>query len=269
MTLTRRQTVRALRSCFNGAVRSSWMYRVDVVSGTLGLMLQVYLLSVVWRAVYASAERVRGITVSQAVSYAVLAICLQTVLMPWHFSSLIQRVRSGQVGLDMTRPVALIPQVLAQNLGTATAQLPLAIVALVWGITIGAVLPPSLMAVLPWVISTLLAVVLTLMVNLLVSLACFWSTELSGYLMLYRLGSGLLSGALVPLWFMPGWLAMVLDWLPFRAQVFTPLSIYSGQVSGTAAWLAIAAQLGWIFVVGTLLHVIWRRAEYRVVVLGG
>lgn len=34
-------------------------------------------------------------------------------------------------------------------------------------------------------------------------------------------------------------------------------------------WLAILAQLGWIIVVGALLLVVWRRAEHKVVVLGG
>lgn len=260
----------ALRGPVRAAFRTGWVYRLNVVTATLGLLLQVWLLSVVWRSVYGGATKVRGIEVTQAVSYAVLAVCIQTALMPWEFSSLNQRVRSGQVGIDMIRPVGLLPQVLAHNLGTFLAQTPIAVIGLVWAVAIGALsLPPDAAVVVSWLLATLLGVALTLLMNLLMSMACFWSLEIGGYLMLYRLGSALLSGALIPLWFMPGWLAGLLDWLPFRAQMFTPLSIYFGQVSGTEAWFAILGQLGWISVVVALLHVVWRRAEHKVVVLGG
>lgn len=93
-----------LRGQVRGAMRSVWAYRFDVITATIGLVLQVWLLSVVWRAVYAGAAEVCGITAAQAVSYAVLAACVQQALMPWQFSSLLTRVRSGQVGIDLTRP---------------------------------------------------------------------------------------------------------------------------------------------------------------------
>lgn len=260
----------ALRGQARGAMRSVWAYRFDMVTATMALVLQVWLLSVVWRAVYAGAAEVRGISAAQAVSYAVLAACVQQVLMPWQFSSLLTRVRSGQVGIDLTRPVGLIPQVLAQNAGTFVAQLPIAALGVAWAVAIGALtLPPAAGLVGPWLVSTALGVALALLMNLLVSLAVFWSLEINGYLMLYRLGSGLLSGALIPLWFMPGRLATALDWLPFRAQLFTPMSIYFGQTSGTAAWAAIGAQAAWIAVLGGVLRIVWWRAERKVVVLGG
>ena len=260
----------ALRGPFRAAFRTGWVYRLNVATSVFGLLLQVWLLSVVWRSVYGDAGNVRGIGVAEAVSYAVLAACIQTALMPWQFSSLEQRVRSGQVGIDMTRPVGLLPQVMAHNLGTFLAQAPIAVIGVSWAIAIGALsLPPDAVSVVPWLLATVLGVILTLLMNLLMSMACFWSLEIGGYLMLYRLGSALLSGALIPLWFMPGWLAAILDWLPFRAQMFTPLSIYFGQVSGSEAWLAILAQLGWIAATLVLLCIVWGRAEHKVVVLGG
>lgn len=188
----------ALRAPLRAAFRTGWVHRLNVATAVFGLLLQVWLLGMVWRSVYADASQVRGIEVGQAVSYAVLAVCIQVALMPWDFSSLIQRVRSGQVGIDMIRPVGLLPQVLAHNVGTFLAQLPVAVLGIVWGIAIGALsLPPSVAAAVPWVLATALGVVLTLLMNLLMSMACFWSLEIGGYLMLYRLGSALLSGALI------------------------------------------------------------------------
>lgn len=259
-----------LVACVRNALRSVWTYRIDMVMGLASLLVQVYLLMVVWRAVYGSSATVQGITQRQAISYAALASCLQAALMPWQFSSLLQRVRTGQVGIDLMRPLGLIPQVLAQNVGTMVGRLPITIVGLGWAVAIGALsLPPHPSTVVLWLVATVLGVVLMLLMNQLMSMLAFWSLEIGGYLMLYRLGSGLLSGVLIPLWFMPGWLRTTLDWLPFRAQMFTPLSIYFGQTHGTAAWLAIATQVGWIAVVSLVLWLVWRLAVHKVVVLGG
>ncbi|MFT3888793.1 MAG: ABC-2 family transporter protein [Arachnia sp.] len=259
-----------VRGSMRNAAKTSWAYRIDLVTAVIGLGIQVWLLSVVWHAVYGGATEVRGVQQAQAVSYAVLAACLQAALMPWQFSSLNARVRSGQVGVDMMRPLGLMGQVLAQNVGTLLARTPIALIGLLWAVAIGALtLPPHVDTAAAWLLSTLLGAAITLELNLLVSMACFWSLEIGGYMMLYRLGSGLLSGALIPLWFMPGWLSGALDWLPFRAQMFTPLSIYFGTTAGADAWRAIGVQALWIAVVAMLLWAVWRRAERKVVVLGG
>lgn len=260
----------ALRAHLRNAVRSVWMYRGDLVIAMISQVVQVVLLLVVWRAVYGGSLTVRGISREQAVNYAVLGSCLQTALMPWNFSSLTDRVRGGQIGIDMTRPVGLIAQCLSQNVGTMVARLPITVLGLGSAVLIGAfTLPPHGSTVAVFVLSLLLGVSLVLLMNLGMSFASFWSLEIGGFMMLYRLGSGLASGALIPLWFMPGWLADGLQWLPFQAQVFAPLSIYFGQVSGVGLWRTVGLQLIWLAVVCVVLLLVWRRAVHKVVVLGG
>lgn len=252
------------------SMRRQLTYRTDVAMAVVTLCIQVYLLRVVWTTVYGGRTEVASIAHDQAIAYALLAACLQTALMPWTFSSLAERVRGGQVGVDMTRPIGLIAQVLAQNVGTLLARVPVALTGLLCALALGGVsLLPAPCSALIWPVSLMLGVALSLLMNLLVSLSSFWSLETGGYLMLYRLGSALASGALVPLWFMPPPLARVLDWLPFRAQVFTPLSIYLGQVPPPRAWLLIAAQAGWLVLVIAATRLVWMRAQHKVVVFGG
>ena len=88
----------AVRATVRNSVKTSWTYRLDMVMAIVGLWIQVWLLGVVWRTVYGDSASVNGIDPRQAVSYAVLAACLQIALLPWHFSGLEMRVRKGQVG---------------------------------------------------------------------------------------------------------------------------------------------------------------------------
>lgn len=260
----------AVRGYLRNAMRAVWMYRGDLAIAMVSQIIQVILLLVVWRAVFGDNASVKGITRSQAVNYAVLASCLQTMLMPWNFYSLTDRIRGGQIGIDMTRPLGLITQCLAQNVGTMLARLPITVVGLVTAAAIGAfTLPPHGPMAAVFALSLLLGVALVMLMNLGMSFASFWSLDIGGYMMLYRLGSGLASGALIPLWFMPDWLAGVLQWLPFQAQIFAPLSIYFGQVSGAGLWRTVGLQAFWLVLVAVVLRLVWRRAVHRVVVFGG
>ena len=109
-----------LRGFYRAGYRSVLAYRADLLFGIAGLIIQATLTVVVWRVLYAGHDQVAGIGSSTAVAYAVLAACLQAVVMPWQFSSLPVRVIRGQIGVDMMRPRSLISQNLAQALGTPT-----------------------------------------------------------------------------------------------------------------------------------------------------
>lgn len=260
----------AIRAFVRNGIRSVWTYRGDLVVAMVSQIVQVVLLTVVWRSVYGDSGSVGGISRSRAVSYAVLAACVQSVLMPWTFSSLTDRVRGGQVGVDMARPIGLIAQCLSQNVGTMLGRLPVAVTGLTAALLMGVLTMPARPRLFfVFAPSLVLGIVLALLMNLSMSFASFWSLEIGGYMMLYRLGSALASGALVPLWFMPAWLATGLRWLPFQAQMFVPLSIYFDGASANRIAQDLVIQALWIVAVAAVLWKLWRMALRKVVVLGG
>jgi ABC-2 type transport system permease protein len=267
-TLSTRLT--GLRGLYRSGYRSVLAYRADLLFGVVGLVIQTTLTVVVWRVLYDGRDEVAGIGSSTAVAYAVLAACIQAVVMPWQFSSLPLRVMRGQVGVDMMRPRSLISQNLAQAVGTMVGRLPIGAAGLVTGLALGGVKAPhSLLDLLAWVASMVLGIGNILAINLLVSMTAFWTLEIGGVLILYRFAAAFLSGALIPLWFMPEWLQPIISWLPFQAQIYAPLSIWFGTRHGAELLGTLAVQLGWVLALILLLQLVWRRAVHKVVVLGG
>ncbi|GAA0585968.1 hypothetical protein HPO96_10815 [Kribbella sandramycini] len=263
-----RERLTGVRGLYRAGYRSVLAYRADLWFGIAGLVIQATLTVVVWRVLYAGHDEVAGIDRSTAVSYAVLAAAIQAVIMPWQFSSLPFRVLRGQIGVDMMRPRSLISQNLAQAVGTMVGRLPIGVAGLLTGLALGGVQPPRSAAGLGlWVISMSLGIANILIVNLLVSMTAFWTLEIGGFMIVYRFATAFLSGALIPLWFMPGWLQPILGWLPFQAQMYAPLSIWFGTRDGVLGVLAL--QVGWVVVLFGLLQLVWRRAVHKVVVLGG
>ncbi|MFG1907349.1 ABC transporter permease [Kribbella sp. NPDC048928] len=259
-----------LRGFYRAGYRSVLAYRADLLFGVIGFVIQTVLAVAVWRVLYDGHDEVAGVASSTAVAYAVLAGCIQSVVMPWQFSSLPQRVFRGQIGVDMMRPRSLISQNLAQAAGTMVGRLPIGVAGLAVGLALGGVQAPrSLLDLFASAVSILLGIANIMTINLLVSMIAFWTLETGGVMILYRFASAFLSGALIPLWFMPEWLQPIIGRLPFQAQIYAPLSIWFGTRHGGELIGTLALQLGWVLALFVLLQLVWRRAVHRVVVLGG
>jgi ABC-2 type transport system permease protein len=87
--------------------------------------------------------------------------------------------------------------------------------------------------------------------------------------MIYTLVGNFATGALVPLWFMPGALRSVIELLPFQAIAFVPVSIYVGAPATGSIWTALALQLAWVGILAVVIRWIWSRAFRHTVIQGG
>jgi ABC-2 type transport system permease protein len=78
-----------------------------------------------------------------------------------------------------------------------------------------------------------------------------------------------LSGAVIPFWFLPGWLQAVGGVLPFQMQGYTPVALYLGKLSAQDAARFIAVGCAWAVGLWLLVAVCWQRAMARLVIQGG
>jgi ABC-type uncharacterized transport system permease subunit len=150
------------------------------------------------------------------------------------------------------------------------AVIPFVTLALPFAILLGGIqVPQSFTAGLLYMVSLGLGYLVAVLMGLTLGLAAFWTTEIGGVLTIYAFANQFFGGVLVPLWFFPPLLRRVAGLLPFQAQAFIPLSLYTGQVAGTEALQALGLQLFWVVVLSALARLMWQRAMYRVVIQGG
>jgi ABC-2 type transport system permease protein len=245
-------------------------YRADYLLTLVMLLAQVYLLRVVWTAVYADRGATAGISVHTMVAYATLATVQYALFNPWRFSLIPTRVREGKVAVDLLRPIGFCGQMLAGQIGGTAATLPFVLLALPFALLIGgASAPPTWASTLAYPVSLLLGYAITQLLALLLGMVAFWTLEISGIFMIYRFVAQFLSGALVPLWFMPGPLRTVAELLPFQATAYIPNATYLGQLTGGALTKALLVQVLWVGALIGLARLVWSRAVYRVIVQGG
>ena len=242
-------------------------YRFDLVFRLVNPVLQLLLLTAVWRAVYAGRSEVDGVPIAAMTTYVTLS-ALHTLLMDDEIVKWVeQRVRAGTVGTDLVRPISLLRQQVLSQVSQAVVKVPMVALVLPVAVAVTGLVSPE--APTLYGLSTLLGWLVNCCVLLLLAAVSFWTLELGGMTFLYYVVSQFLSGAMVPLWFMPDWLRTIVEWLPLQATVFTPVAIYLGKLTGADAWRGIGVQALWLLVLGAAVVVVWRRAVLRVVVQGG
>jgi ABC-2 type transport system permease protein len=227
--------------------------------------------SILTAAVASRGGPVGGYDAGAAVTFAWISQSLIAVVEVFTWNEIALRVRSGDIAVDLARPVDLQLAAAAADLGRAAAVLlPRALPVLAAGALVtGLALPARPGPYLLGMISVLLATLLSFACRFAVNIAAFWLVEIRGVLAFYVVVSTMLCGLVLPVTWFPGWLRAVAAATPFPSLVQTPADVLLGRLTGTAALGALAVQLGWLAVMGVVGRLVLRAGRRRLVVQGG
>ena len=247
-------------------------YRLAAAAGVFtNTFFGVVKLSILLAVAESAGGTVAGYDAATLSTYTWVAQGLIAFVMIFSWTELADRVRTGDVAVDLARPVDLQLAWLAADLGRAVwalvsrALVPLAFGALVYGLYLPR--DATALALLP--ASLLLAVVVSFGCRFSVNLTAFWLVEIRGVVLLYVLVSGSLGGHLVPVQFFPDWLQAVAYATPFPSMVQTPIDLLTGQAAGAEAAGLVLAQVAWAAGVLLLGRLVQARATRKLVVQGG
>jgi ABC-2 type transport system permease protein len=257
-------------ACMLASIRRTYAYRARFLLWLVRAMAELYLLRMVWTALYDGRDAVDGIPAGMLIVFLTVAMLQEFLIQPVVVFEIDQRIMRGTVASDIVRPVGFMSQMLAYDVGGLLGRAPVLLVAVPVATLVGSLrLPPTPEAAVGYVVSLMLAYLISLLVWTLVGLAAFWMTSIGGLRFLLFTLQGFLAGAIVPLWFLPGGVRAALELLPFQGMAFLPVSIYIGQTTGWAIAGSLAIQAFWVVVLAALASLVWRRARWKLVVQGG
>ena len=247
-------------------------YRAAAVAGAVtNSVFGLLRAAITVAAVGAAGGTIAGYSALDVATYTWLTQALIAPINVWVWGELAERVRTGDIAVDLARPVDLQLAWLAADLGRAAFVLlprglpPLAVGAL----TTGLALPSSGWSYLLGAVSVVLAVGISFAIRFAVNLSAFWLMDVRGVLTLHMVLSNILSGFIIPVAWFPSWLGAVAAATPFPSMLQTPVDILSGRVAGVAALQVVALQCFWLVVMLAIGRVVLTRATRRLVVQGG
>jgi ABC-2 type transport system permease protein len=251
-------------------IRWQYTYRFNVFVGILMTGVTIYLLTLVWRAAYGGQAEVDGISLQQMLVYLTIANLQLYFLRPDVASDIQNRIREGQIGFDLSRPVSYPSQLFAAAAGDMLGLIPMMLVALPVAFVVGELrLPDSAGEGLAYLVSLLIAWVVAVELSMLIGLVSFWTLEMTGFQMVYTLIGNFATGALIPLWFMPDTLRAAVQLLPFQAIAYIPVSIYVGEPATGSVVTAVTLQLFWTAALVLVIRWVWSHAFRHTVIQGG
>lgn len=214
-----------------------------------------------------AAAPVAGYDVAAAVTYVWLGQGLLSFVVLWGETQLSERIRTGDVVVDLSRPWHLLAALLAEDVGRAAYSV---VIRLVPPVAIGALLFPFRWpepATWPvFAVSAVLALVVSFGLRFMLNCTTFWLLDSRGVVNMYAVVSGLLCGLIVPLAFMPEWARDVLWATPFPYLLQAPIDVF---LERGPLWTVVAWQGFWAVVVLAAGNLVLSRAVRKVVVQGG
>lgn len=259
-------------ACYLRLVRAGFQryatYRQAMIAGLATNVVFGFIRCAVLLTVFAGSAQVAGYDAPRMVTFVWIGQGLLAVVLLWGDTAFGQRVRSGDVAVDLLRPVDLQAALLAEDLGRAGFALltrftgPLLIGLAFFDLT----LPGSAPRWAAFGVSVLLAVLVSFAIRFLLNLVAFWLLDWRGVVTIYGAINGVLAGLVIPIALLPGWARTAVWATPFPAILQAPIDI---AIDHGSVLPLLAHQLAWAVVLLAAGRLVLAAAVRTLVIQGG
>ena len=184
--------------------------------------------------------------------------------------NLAERVRTGEIATDLARPITLYYREIGERFGNGLYYLFARFVPVyAAGLVCFGLFPPLRLELVWFPLSLALAIGVAAGMWYLVCSSAYFRESAAGEMSALVFINVVLGGAFVPLDFYPSWLRVLADVAPFRANLYTPVAILSGKLSGGALAFGLLHQVVWLAALSALCLAIESRGLRRLAAQGG
>lgn len=229
------------------------VYRGDFAFATLVRFLPIVTQVFLWRAIFDNnpTKQLQHYRYEDMVAYFLLVMVARAFSsMPGLATGIAESIRNGSVRKYLLQPVDMLDylfwhRVAHKLIYYAVAAGPFALV--FW--LCRSYLPswPSGMVMAAFVVSLLFGFVIGFLIESLIGLIAFWFLEVSSLIFIYMMLNYFLSGHMIPLEWIDGWIPWV-HYLPLRYLAYFPAAVLLGRIPEADLPAELAIQATWVVV---------------------
>ncbi len=260
----------------NIGIQNNLTYRINflfrIVFGFVPLLATIYL----WRAVYAGKKpgaEVADYSLAQMTSYYLIVTIVDALTAvsedDWQIAA---DIKDGNISQFLVKPINYLTYRLclffsSRLIYIMVAAVPLAI--FIYSLRNYFVLPADPMNVVCFFVSVGLTGLLQFFTSYAMAMLAFWVLEVSTFIFILFAFEYIASGHLFPLDILPPGLAHFLQFTPFPYQMYFPVSIYMGKITGSALTHGLMIQALWVLAAYGIARFAWYRGIRRYSAVGG
>ncbi|MFM1767665.1 MAG: hypothetical protein RJA22_194 [Verrucomicrobiota bacterium] len=258
----------------NVGLQNTLVYRVNFLfRATFGLIPLFAVISL-WRAIYAGRPgEIAGYTLAHMVSYYLVVTLVDALTAvaedDWQIAA---DIKDGNISQFLVKPIDYLTYRLClygagRLVFSACALLPVGLFLFFQREHL--VLPPDLATWGWFAVSLVLTGLLQFFISYTMALLAFWVLEVSTFIFILYSFEYIAGGHLFPLDILPPALNQALHFTPFPYQLFFPVNVFLGRVTGDALHQGLLIQAGWVLAAYGLARFAWHRGIRKYSAVGG
>ena len=260
---------------FNIGIQNTLVYRANFFFRSAAGLIPLFATLSIWRAVYDSKDGndVAGYTLAGMVSYYLLVAMIDVLTAvaedDWQVAG---DIKDGNISQFLLKPINYLGYRLTLY---ASGRIIFTICALVpVGLFVffnrqHLALPADAGTWALFTVSLVLTALLQFFLSYTVALLAFWVLDVSTFIFIFYSFEYVASGHLFPLDILPAWATKLLHFTPFPYQLFFPVSVGLGRVTGAAVWQGLIVQACWVVAAWLLARFVWSRGVRKYSAVGG
>lgn len=245
-------------------------YRLEFFMGIVNTVISIIVYLCIYKALYNGRAEVDGITFGMVATNFVISLGLSNAF-GFNEMFLQDKVHDGSISNEFLKPVSFVFRMLSENAGEGMFKIifnfiPAVLITLLHTRLCPPASPYHLVLML---LSVVMGYIILWLISFIIQTWCFWLFSVWGIITIKNVFVNILSGSLIPLWFMPEILQKIISFTPFQYIYFTPVQIYLGNIEGMELISSMLIQLLWIGFLSLIANAFWRRGVKKLVVQGG
>ncbi len=258
----------------NIGIQNTLSYRVNFLFRSLFGLVPLTAIISVWKTIYGQGQStVAGYTLSQMISYY-LVVTLVDMLTAvaeddWQIAA---DIKDGRISQFLLKPIdyqtyRLTLFAAGRVMYTSMALLP--VIAFIFFQRDYFVFPSDLFTWVAFAVSVMMTALLQFFISYSMALLAFWLQEVSTFIFIVYAFEYMAGGHLFPLDILPPALAKVLMLSPFPYQLYFPVNVFLGRITGAELATGLGMQALWVLIAYGTARWVWNRGVRHYEAVGG
>lgn len=253
---------------------NSMEYRFDFFMSLLSTCFPIIIQIFLWNAIYNRnyTKTLYGFTFAQMIIYVAFAGVVSKFVSTGVENYINDDIHSGGLAKYLIKPVSYIPFRLFGVLGEKSFFMATMIV--ITGLIVGVMKALlayniSVLNLLLFIPSVLLAAVLNFFMFFCISMLAFYLTEVGRFFHAISITIMVVSGGVFPVDVLGTTYTQIIKWLPFIYTMGFPIRVVTGSLTLNDILQGVGFQCFWIFILALMAGLLWRNGIKQYVAVGG
>lgn len=245
-------------------------YRFDLLLYIFNYIVEITVYTFVWLAIYNTGNQISDMNFKEITTYYILVISFNPIVF-WGINEMMgESIREGEILRELLNPISYFNYYFGMRIGELIEAVIVAILTfIISSLIFDVLLPSSLLNFIFFVLLIALAVVVVYFFELILGITAFYTDSIWGIEMFKRAVLSIFSGMIAPIILFPKFLQKIANFLPFKDCIYTPVNIYFGKLETMEILHIILKQCIWIIILYIGAKILFKKAIKNITINGG